>query len=370
MTGSKPGKAYVVLLNWNGWRDTLECLESVFRSRYANYQVIVCDNASGDGSWEQLQAWAEGRLQAPAAGHPVLHSLTVPVITKPISYVTYARQAAEAGGDERAEAVRLVLIQTGANLGFAGGNNVALRFALTRDDFNYIWVLNNDTVVTPEALGAMVARISQVPDAGLCGSTLLYYDNPEIVQVRGGVRYDRWFATIHPLGEGRRADEQFDHARIERSMSYPAGASMLVTRAFLREVGLLSESYFLYCEELDWVTRAQGRFKMAYSPKSIVYHKEGRSIAAAATDRPFNLTDFYAHRNRLRYTRRFFPYSLPTVVLRTFAAALARLWRRQPRRAWALMRLTWSRQTYALPETGVGEGSRQEGRVSVSAPPA
>jgi GT2 family glycosyltransferase len=370
MTSRGKDKVYIILLNWNGWGDTIECLESVFRNSHPHYQVVVCDNLSHDGSWEQLQDWANGLLVSPAAENPVLRLHTVPPVPKPISYVTYSRSAAENGGDAGAAAARLILIQTGGNLGYSGGNNVGLRFALARNDFSYVWILNNDTVVAQEALGALVARLSQVPDAGLCGSTLMYYDNPEIVQVRGGVRYDRWFATIQPLGMGRRADEQFDHARIEGSMSYPAGASMLVTRDFLREVGLMSESYFLYCEELDWVTRSRGRFKIAYSPKSIVYHKEGRSIAAAATDRPFSLTDFYAHRNRLRYTRRFFPRRLPTVVLRTFAAALARLWRGQPRRAWALLRLTWSRQTYVVPETDLGEESRQERRASVSEPHA
>jgi GT2 family glycosyltransferase len=364
------GRVYVLILNWNGWQDTIECLESVFRGTYSNFQVVVCDNASTDGSLERIAAWAEGRVEVRVPEHHPLRGSSHPPVSRPIQYVHYDRWTAEAGGDEQASAARLVLLQTGANLGFAGGNNVGLRFALARNDFSYVWILNNDTVVAPEALGALVARLSQVPDAGLCGSTLMYYDNPEIVQVRGGVRYDRWFATIQPLGMGRRADEQFDHARIEGSMSYPAGASMLVTRDFLREVGLLSESYFLYCEELDWVTRSRGRFKIAYSPKSMVYHKEGRSIAAAATDRPFNLTDFYAHRNRLRYTRRFFPRRLPTVVLRTFAAALARLWRGQPRRAWALLRLTCSRQTYVVPETDLGEEGRQEGRASVSEPHA
>jgi GT2 family glycosyltransferase len=363
-------RVYVLILNWNGYQDTIECLESVFRSTYPNFQVVVCDNASSDGSLERIAAWAEGQPQVGMAEHHPLTRLSYPPVPKPIRYVHYDRSTAEAGGDEQANAARLVLLQTGANLGFAGGNNVALRFALARDDFRYIWVLNNDTVVTPEALGALVARLSQVPDAGLCGSTLLYYDHPDTVQVRGGVRYDRWFATIQPLGEGRRADEAFDHAGIERSMSFPAGASMLVTRDFLGKVGLMSESYFLYCEELDWVTRAQGRFKLAYSPESVVYHKMGRSMATAAIDSPFDFTDFYAHRNRLRYTRRFFPRGLPTVVLRTFVAALARLWRRQPRRAWALMRLTWSRQTYAVPETDVGKEIPQEGRASVSAPPA
>lgn len=349
-------KVYILVLNWNGWPDTIECLESVFRNSYPNYQVVVCDNQSGDGSWEQLQSWADGLVTAPAPHDPVLRAQTTPPVAKPISYVTYDRPAAESGGDAGATAARLVLIQAGGNLGYSGGNNVGLRYALARDDFAYVWLLNNDTVATAGALAALVSRLQERKDAGICGSTLLYYDEPEVVQVRGGIAYDRWFATIRPLGNGQRVDAPFDPHQIERDMGYPPGASMLVTRAFLLTVGLLSESYFLYYEELDWVTRARGRFAMAYSPASVVYHKEGRSVQAVSDDL-FHRADYYAHRNRLRYTRKFFPIGLPTTVLRTLAAAMARLWRGQPRRAWALMRLTFSPQTYAAPETDRGEPS-------------
>lgn len=354
MSRIPPGKVYVILLNWNGWRDTIECLETVFRSTYSNFQVIVCDNNSSDDSPHCIQAWATGLLQVREPEHRALWLLSQPPVEKPIPYVSYDRSTAEAGGDVQADSAQLILIQSGANLGFAGGNNVGLRFALTRDDFSYIWILNNDTAVTPGALSALVKRTNEVPNAGLCGSTLLYYDAPEVVQLRGGVAYDRWFATMHPLDQGERADSPFARDRIEQAMGYPAGASMLVTRDFLRGVGLFSESYFLYYEELDWVTRAGGRFALAYSPDSLVYHKEGRSIASATTDSRFHVADYYAHRSRLRYTRRFFAVALPTVILRTFAAAFVRLWRGQPRRAWALVRLILSPATYGARPTSNG----------------
>jgi len=351
-------KVYIILLNWNGWGDTIECLESVFRNSHPHYQVVVCDNLSHDGSWEQLQDWANGLLVSPAAENPILRVHTVPPVPKPISYVTYSRSAAENGGDAGAAAARLILIQTGGNLGYSGGNNVGLRYALARDDFAYVWLLNNDTVVTPAALTALVTRLQERKEAGICGSTLLYYDEPEVVQVRGGVSYNRWFATMRPLANGQWVDAPFDLHEIERGMGYPTGASMLVTRDFLRTVGLLSESYFLYYEELDWVTRARGRFAMAYSAESVVYHKEGRSVQAISNDL-FHHADYYAHRNRLRYTRKYFPIGLPTTVLRTLTAAIARLWRGQPRRAWALVRLTFSPQTYAVSETELKEETRK-----------
>lgn len=348
---TKANKTYVVLLNWNGWRDTIECLESVLRSSHANYQAIVCDNASGDGSWEYLQAWAEGRLEARASSQPDLSSLVVPPVRKPVSYAAYSRDAAEAGGDERADAAQLIFIQTGSNLGFAGGNNVALRYTLQRDDFAYVWLLNNDTIVTPDTLSALARRLAERPDAGLCGSTLLYYDAPSTVQTRGGVGYNRWFATMRFPGKGQSIHDDFDRDQIERYIAYPAGASILVTREFLHTVGLMSENYFLYYEELDWVSRGGGRFAVAYSPDSKVYHKGGRSVDSAR-DQAFHTADYYLHRNRIRYTRQFFPVALPTVVLRTFVAVLARLWRGQPRRAWTILRLIVTPEVYRVSEGG------------------
>lgn len=349
-TDRNPGKVYVILVNWNGWADTIQCLESVLKATYPNYQVIVCDNGSEDGSLEYIREWAEGERSAATAGHPLLASLTTPAVAKPIQYARYSRRAAEQGGDEDAATARLILIRNEQNEGFAAGNNVALRFALARQDLAYAWILNNDTLVAPAALAALVRCVQTGPKVGICGSTLVYYDSPEVVQTRGGMTYNRWFATIRAIGHGSLIHEPCDVRRIERILSYPVGASMLASRAFLHAVGLLSEDYFLYYEELDWVTRAGPRFAIGYSQDSIVYHKEGRSIGTDQTDTAFHRADYYGHLNRLRYTRRFFPLGLPTTVLRTIVAVLARLWRRQPRRAWSLLRLVCSAGSYAFPE--------------------
>src|SRR5271170_2058279 len=145
---------YVILLNWNGWRDTIECLESVFRLDHQRITVILCDNASSDKSMEKIEDWASGRIAASCSSAD-LARLVLPPIPKPIScdYVRTSR----AGTASPSPDVRLVLIQTGANLGFAGGNNVGIRYALSRDDCDYVWLLNNDTVVEPNSLSAMLS---------------------------------------------------------------------------------------------------------------------------------------------------------------------------------------------------------------------
>ena len=192
---------YVLVLNWNCWADTVECLESVFRSDYPNYRVIVCDNGSADGSLEHIAAWAEGRgdvAVTPAHPRPALVSPPVP---KPVPFRCFDRAAAEAGGSGSAVQTPLVLIDNGQNLGYAGGNNVGLRYALARDDFSYVWLLNPDTVVAPEALSRMVSEMEAAAAAGLCGSTVLFYDEPDRVQALGGAAYYKWFAIPRFIGQ-------------------------------------------------------------------------------------------------------------------------------------------------------------------------
>jgi hypothetical protein len=338
-------KAYVILINWNGWADTVECLESLFRSVGVHFRVIVCDNESADRSVERIGLWADGLLDllAPAAGP--LRSLFHPPMAKPVRWVEYSRAEAERGGDFDLDPP-LVLIRTGGNLGFAGGNNVGLRYVLARGDFDYVWLLNNDTVVDPGALAALVGRMAEKPSAGMCGSTLLHYETPQRVQARGGGWYCKWIGLPWHLGRLQRVSDPPRRERVERWMNYVVGASMLVSHEFLATVGLMSEDYFLYFEETDWALRSRGRFALAYAPDSRVYHKIGRSIGTSSDPRRKSVTcDFYALRNRLLFTRRFYPEALPTVYLSVLAAALVRLLLGRWRRAWLALGLLLGRET-------------------------
>jgi GT2 family glycosyltransferase len=303
-------RVVTVLVNWKGWADTLECLESLLRSGHPHHRVVVCDNASPDGSLERIAAWAEGRQEA-AARVPALAALSSPPLPKPVGLLRLDRAAAEAGAPAAGETPPLTLVQTGANLGFAGGNNVALRGLLKRDDWDYVWLLNNDTVVTPDALAALVRRMEERPDAGLCGSTLLHYREERAVQAYGGASYSRLTGRPQPIHPPRPADRDW----VEAHTAYVIGASMLASRAFLEGVGLMDESYFLFFEELDWATRAAGRFALAWAPESVVYHKGGASTGlfaqaySAAAERQL-------HRSQLLYARKHHPHLLPFVWLR------------------------------------------------------
>lgn len=118
---------------------------------------------------------------------------------------------------------------------------------------------------------------------------------------------------------------------------------MLVSRDFLREVGLLSEDYFLYFEELDWAVRAKGKFELAYAPQSIVYHKEGGSAGARSTEAEKSwVADYHFIRNRIVFTRKFLPAMLPTVYFALFIALLRRARRGRWDRVRMIAKLCWS----------------------------
>lgn len=309
---SSPSVA-VIVLNWNSWPDTIECLESLLRLDYPSFHVIVCDNGSTDGSVERFRQWAGGELCVrPSSPHMGTHS--IPPVAKPITFNPSSERSTRLSPAER-----LSLIENRANLGFAAGNNAGLMNALERG-FEYFWVLNADTVVEPDALTHLVSRIRSVEGAGLCGSLLCYYDAPDTIQEAGG-------CTSYPmLGLSRRlAGEQsrsssLDWRGLEAKLDYISGAACLVSREFLETVGPMSEDYFLYCEEIDWATRGKGRFSLALAEKSIVFHKKGMTTGSKAFGRSRSVSSaYYLWRARRRYCQRHKPAGL----IGLFAVGLA-----------------------------------------------
>ncbi len=308
----------IILVNWNGWHDTLECLESLLLLDYPDFRIVICDNGSRDDSHHQIRNWAD-RFKVP--------------------YADYLRVEVEEGGAPSADCL-LTLIRNDDNLGFAGGNNVGLRYAIARADIDYCWLLNNDTVVEPDALTQLVARMQKQPEIGICGSTIMMYHDRHRVQALGGGHYCRWIGLPWHYRGFDRQGKGINQVRAESWLNYVEGASMLVSRQFLAEVGLMCEDYFLYFEEADWAIRAKGRFRMGYASQSVVYHKVGGSIGTSSN--PANqsdISDYFNIRNRLLFTRRFYPYAFPTVWLVVVGALIMRLCMGRWNRAMMIFRL-------------------------------
>jgi len=202
-------KVAIIILNWNGWKDTIECLESVFRNAYLNYQVIVVDNGSTDGSIEKIKAWADGKQEVltPESIHPLFH-LSHPSIKKPFPYIYYTREEAEKGNNFRLEekvrkkwqgqrksdskeigptsSYPLILIQTGENLGFAGGNNVGMRYVIAKKEIDYIWLLNNDTAILNDTSIKLIKAMDTNLQFGVATPRIYHYNDTNCIWNSGG----------------------------------------------------------------------------------------------------------------------------------------------------------------------------------------
>lgn len=307
---------YVVLVNWKRYDDTIECLESLVGISEPACRVIVVDNQTTTDGVQRIRDWSEGRLQADKSGPPWSRFASPQPAARPDMQTLSVSEDFRASG-----APFLTVIANADNSGFAGGCNIGMKAALSDPDCGFIWLLNNDTVVDPMSLAYLEKMARTDPSIGICGSTLVYYDTPDVIQTLGG-RFNRYMGRISNVGEGE-PRSRLREVLAESPVDYMCAASILVSRAFIEKIGLLSEDYFLYFEELDWEARNRGRFKTAWAEEAVIYHKEGRSIGTNSRGRPSDMTLYYYNVNFLRFIHKFAPLCLPIALAKVVAVAAA-----------------------------------------------
>jgi GT2 family glycosyltransferase len=304
-------KVYIVLLNYNGFLDTMECLESVLKLDYENFQIIAVDNSETQIPFENLTNWALGNF---TIEETAFENLVFPLEQKPLDFCTIS----ENDFLNKELNHKIVFVKANQNNGFAAGNNSALKYILkfgTSD--SYIWLLNNDTVVDKEALSIIVEQMSlHQEEKYIYGTPLLDYYNPKTVQSIGGV-YNKITGLSSHFGEGNtNEDFETNFDEVIKSIDYPIGASMLIKMPFLKELGLLSEDYFLFFEELDWVHRAKiidG--KVLILNYFGVFHKQGKSTESKFNEKKSEFIDLISLNSRLRFAKKFNKENLLLVQL-------------------------------------------------------
>ena len=304
-----------VVLNWNGWLDTIECLESLLRATTPGHQIVVCDNGSQDHSIERLTEWADGLLEIKSASEEGA-SWSYRPVEKPLPYALFVSPEHAAVYSESFEDIPLIFIRTGSNLGYAGGNNVGIRFAIEHLHADYVWLLNNDTIVERQALSRLTDAMALRSDVAVLGSRLMQYSSPDTIQALGGGHLQPRSGKETQVGRGCIEHDEIDRA-IE--LEHVVGASMFVRVDAVREAGVLDESYFLYREETDWCIELRKRgWKLLYCPESIVWHKEGRSVGYKSP-----LHDYYAVRNMLFLIAKHYPEHLVSAFIASFCRSVA-----------------------------------------------
>ena len=293
----------VVLVNWNGWEDCIECLSSLFASEQQEpFDVWLVDNASSDGSIDRITEWAQGHSHF---SFPLLPGVRHLAADERPSFSLHDWIAGAGGPIPAAGVARLNIVRNPSNSGFAGGNNVGIAAAgVVR--YSFFWFLNTDTAVQTAALRHLRERVASDSKVGIAGSVLALHSSPPHMQTYGGtfsvsqLRAETlgWMAPVRDV-----PTDPESIARIEGSLAYIVGASMFVRREFILRVGPMCEDYFLYFEELDWAYRARGMFSLAFVPQSIVFHKVGASSSQRMGE--FSLSLLYA--SRVRFVTRFLP---------------------------------------------------------------
>lgn len=240
----------IIILNWNGKVDTLECLASAVQLNYPNYKIVVVDNGSTDDS--------------------------VDAISKQYPEIS--------------------ILQTGANLGYAGGNNLGIRWALEHNA-DYILLLNNDTIVSPDLLSEFVNAANLLPPNSVLGAKILFYDKPDTLWFAGG-RWNRQSSCFEHIGYGQIDAVEFN---AYSEVDYITGCALFSSATTFKEVGLLDEDLFLTYEETDWCYRAREiNRKSIFVPNARLWHKVSSSFGGAESP----LVTYFMQRNILLWAKR------------------------------------------------------------------
>lgn len=284
----------VIVLNYNGHTLLRPCLESLARQSNRDFETVVVDNASTDGSLEIL-----------AREFPAVRTIALP-----------------------------------ENRGFSIANNVALRDALTRG-FEYLMLLNNDTLVGPDAVGELLAAIAADEGIAAVCPKIYFAAQPDSFWY-AGADFSLWTARLVQRGWRRKDVGQFDR-RVE--MSVATGCAVLLRASALQEVGLLDERLWAYLEDVEWSIRFRRRgYGLRLAPKARVWHHDGATWVRALGGGSQAKRQYYSTRNLIligwKHARW---WQMPTYAFGVMVNELAfytalRIWRRDYRALWAIYR--------------------------------
>ena len=315
----RPVSIGVVIVNWNGLRDTIACLQSLAAASPVPARVVVVDNASTDGSVEALSRWAQGW----PAGRP-----------------------------------QPAILRSDSNRGFAGGNNLGIVELARHSAITHFLLLNNDATVDPAFFAEVAAALEQAPDAGLLGATIYEGTSGDLVWYAGGRLPGLRALTAH----GTMIPANVSVVRTE----FVTGCAMLISRVAWEALGPLPECYFMYFEDTEYSLRAGvAGFPVIYAPRAVVHHAVGATVRHRVP-RPRN--EYWFSRARALFVRRNLRgparwVALAYLVLvRPVRAALEVLHGR-PRLGWAALRgtaaglLAVNDQAYVR-DLGAGQRSR------------
>ena len=234
---------FIVIVNYNGYKDTIDCIRSLKNIDYENYEIVVVDNNSADDSVLKI----------------------------------------------RNNFPKVRIIESSVNLGFSGANNLGIKYSID-NKADYVLLLNNDTEVEKDFLKNIIERVKKEGNVGISTGKIKYFDNKDIIWYAGG-KFNRFKGNSYHIGLDELDKNQYDY---ETKVTFISGCFMLIPIHIFKEVGLLSEEYFLYHEDTDYCCKVMKKgYKLFYYGKSVIYHK-----VSSSTGKNSDLYTYYYTRNR------------------------------------------------------------------------
>lgn len=262
-------KVYIILVNFNGEKYTLDCIESLKKVSYENFQIIIVDNSPTIDS---------------------LNTIENEFIKRNYEYTKYEELDLENIKTEHTDSA-IIVIKQRCNKGFASANNLGIKYARIQDDYTDIILLNNDTVVENVFIDKLIEAKKQYGD-GLYTGKMFYYDEPDKVWYAGG-KFNKLTGKCRHLNI-----QSTENAKV----SFITFCLVLITKKVIEDVGYLDETYFMYCEDLDYCYKVTSHgYPLYYIPKSVVYHKVGASSDTKDKVSLFSAT--WGYRNEIKFNK-------------------------------------------------------------------
>lgn len=278
----------MIILNWNGWEETIECLESVFQNNYPDFYPIVVDNGSTNQSIEKIREYCEGKIPCNSQYFQSGRNGRL------VNLIELSAEGIQRDGDDlQPDHQSLILIKNRENLGYAGGNNVGIAYCLETLHPDYILLLNNDTVIPQNCIRNLVGCMENHANYGLVQPIILFYQTDLIEN--SGYSLDIW-GGAYPLKRYQKYKKSTEVNNQE--FFYASGACLMLRPGILKELDEhgFDPTFFLYYEDVDlsWRIRLKG-YGIGICPDTVCYHREGSSCAKLKEKR-----FYYRNRNRLR----------------------------------------------------------------------
>ncbi|MDD2714570.1 MAG: glycosyltransferase family 2 protein [Candidatus Wallbacteria bacterium] len=297
-------------MNWNGLPDTVECLESALKQSYRNYQIILVENGSTDGSYEKILEYFKGHLDCGFLSSSPHKDKIFPLSEKPLDFIE-CRGQQDSGQ-------RVVLIRNEINQGWSAGFKTGLDFFLKKNDGDYLLVLNNDVVIEADYLGKLVETAVRNPDFGVIGSIAYWYEYPErIMSVGGEFTFADWQLYTDLSDLKRKAEMSFPN---EYLVSVLTGCSMFFQKKSFSVVGP-TPVYYHFWEDLELYYRLRNAgFGLILNTDARLWHKGG--TAENYHQGPTKFSSYYGIRNKFIFAKRNLGILEKSYIYTVFAAKM------------------------------------------------